>query len=104
MIRKAFKMKVYPARVEEYIKRHNPIWSELEEMLRDHGVHNYSIFLDSETYSLFGYAEIESEEQWSDIANTPICKKWWTHMKDLMETNPDDSPVSFGLESVFHMP
>lgn len=104
MIRKAFKMTVFPDMVEDYIKRHNPIWAELEDVLKDHGVHNYSIFLDPETYSLFGYAEIESEEQWNAIAETPICQKWWTHMKDLMETNADDSPQSVELQSVFYLP
>ena len=104
MIRKAFKMKVYPDQIEEYTKRHNPIWTELEEVLKNHGVHNYSIFFDSETHVLFGYAELESEEKWKRIADTEICKKWWTHMAPLMETNEDNSPMSKDLKEVFHMP
>lgn len=104
MIRKGFKMKVYPDKVEEYIKRHNPIWKELEEVLKDHGVHNYSIFLDDETHYLFGCVELESEEKWNAIADTEICKKWWKHMADLMETNSDDSPVSIDLKHIFHLP
>lgn len=52
MIRKAFKMRVYRDQVEEYTKRHDMIWPELEEVLKNHGVHNYSIFFDSETHSL----------------------------------------------------
>ena len=104
MIRKAFKMKAYPEQIEEYIKRHNPIWTELEEVLKNHGVHNYSIFFDSETHILFGYAELESEEKWKSIAETEICKKWWTHMAPLMETNSDSSPISKDLKEVFHMP
>lgn len=103
MIRKAFKMKVYPDQIEEYTKRHNPIWTELEEVLKNHGVHNYSIFFDSETHVLFGYAELESEEKWKRIADTEICKKWWTHMAPLMETNEDNSPMSKVLKEVFHM-
>ena len=97
-------MKVYPDKVEEYIKRHNPIWKELEEVLKDHGVHNYSIFLDDETHYLFGCVELESEEKWNAIADTEICKKWWKHMADLMETNSDDSPVSIDLKHIFHLP
>ncbi len=104
MIRKAFKMKVYPNKIEEYTKRHNPIWPELQELLKSHGVHNYSIFFDKETHFLFGYAEIESEEKWKKIADTEICKKWWTHMADLMETNSDKSPVSVDLMDVFYLP
>jgi L-rhamnose mutarotase len=104
MIRKGFKMKVYPDKIAEYIKRHSPIWPELEKILKEHGIHNYSIFLDEETNFLFGYAEVESEEKWNAIAKTDICKKWWAYMKDMMETNTDNSPVSVNLENVFYMP
>ena len=104
MIRKAFKMKVYPDRIKEYTKRHNPIWKELESVLKNHGVHNYSIFFDDKTHSLFGYAEIESEEEWKAISDTKICKKWWDYMAGIMETTSDNSPVSIDLKSVFYMP
>ena len=103
MIRKAFKMKVYADRIQEYVERHNPIWPELADTLRQHGVSNYSIFLDGETNTLFGYAEIESEEQWAAIAQTDVCRKWWAYMQDLMETNRDNSPVSTDLREVFHL-
>ena len=96
-------MSVNPGREAEYEKRHRPIWKELEDALRSHGVSNYSIFLHPETRQLFGYAEIESEERWKAIAETPICKKWWAHMKDLMPSNPDNSPVSKEIREVFHM-
>ena len=96
-------MKLYPGQVAEYIQRHNPIWPELEEVLKNHGVHNYSIFLDTETHLLFGYAEIESELNWSAIADTEVCKRWWAYMAPLMETNSNSSPVSIDLKEVFHM-
>ncbi|AWW32841.1 L-rhamnose mutarotase [Echinicola strongylocentroti] len=103
MIRKAFKMKVYPDQLEEYKRRHNPIWTELKDTLKNHGVSNYSIFYDKETNSLFGYAEVSSNKQWEEIANTPICRQWWDHMSELMETNADNSPVSIDLQEVFYM-
>ena len=87
----------------EYEKRHRPIWPELEQVLRDHGVHNYSIFLHEETRQLFGYAEIEDERKWAAIAQTPVCQRWWAHMKDLMPSHPDHSPLSTGLREVFHI-
>ena len=103
MIRKAFVMSVSPGQEAEYEKRHNPIWPELEQALKDHGVLNYSIFLHPETNQLFGYAEIESEERWQAIANTEICRKWWTFMKDIMPSNPDHSPMAKDLREVFHI-
>ena len=103
MIRKAFAMRVNPDQHEEYRIRHNPIWPELEAAIKSHGVHNYSIFLDPETSQLFAYAEIENEAQWEAIAQTEICQKWWAHMRDIMPSNPDNSPISVPLREVFHL-
>ncbi len=103
MIRRAFVMQVNPDRCGEYEKRHNPIWPELEKTLKDHGVHTYSIFLDEKTHQLFGYVEFEDEGRWKAIAQTPVCRKWWAYMKDIMPSNPDNSPVQRDLREVFHI-
>ena len=103
MIRKAFVMSVNAGQEKEYEKRHSPIWPELEKTLKSHGVHNYSIFLHPGTRQLFGYVEIEDEKRWNEIAETAICKKWWSHMKEIMPSNPDNSPKSTGLREVFHI-
>lgn len=103
MIRKAFTMSVNADAHEEYERRHKTIWKELEDVLKKHGVSNYSIFLDRENNRLFGYAEIESEELWARIAETEDCKRWWAFMKDVMPTNDDNSPVSNDLDEVFHL-
>ena len=96
-------MKVNPDQVAEYISRHNPIWPELEASLREHGVENYSIYLDQTTNDLFAYAEVSDLEKWQAIADTEICRKWWDSMAPLMPTNADNSPVVGELEEVFHM-
>lgn len=103
MIRKAFVMSVHPGHEQEYERRHRPIWPELESVLKQHGVHRYSIFLHPETRQLFAYAEIEDEARWQAIAQTEMCKKWWVHMGDLMPSNPDASPVATDLREVFHL-
>ena len=100
---KGFKMKLFPGQEEEYEKRHNLLWPEMKEMIHEYGGKNYTIFLDKETLILFGYIEIESEEKWSKSADTEICRKWWDYMADIMETNPDNSPVSVDLKNVFHL-
>jgi L-rhamnose mutarotase len=74
-IRKALVTSVNTGADEEYEKRHNPIWPDLEKVLIDHGVSNYSIFLHPETRQLFGYAEIENEKQWVSIGATEICRE-----------------------------
>jgi L-rhamnose mutarotase len=103
MIRKGFRMQINPGCHQEYHRRHNPIWPELAEVLKEHGVSNYSIFLDRSRNQLFGYVEVEDEERWAEIANTEECRKWWAYMKDIMPSNPDNSPVSDALVEVFHL-
>jgi L-rhamnose mutarotase len=103
MLRKAFVMSVDAGREAEYERRHRPIWPELEKVLKEHGVHNYTIFLHPETRQLFAYAEIEDERRWSAIAETPECRRWWKHMADVMPANPDSSPVSKPMREVFHL-
>jgi len=87
----------------EYERRHNPVWEELEEALKSHGAHNYSIFLDPETNLLFAYLELEDEARWNALAQTEICRKWWHHMSDIMPSNPDGSPRARELREVFHL-
>jgi L-rhamnose mutarotase len=103
MIRKAFVMQLHQGQEAEYRRRHNPIWPELEAVLRSHGVRSYSIFLHPQTLQLFAYAEVEDEARWDSIASTAECQRWWTFMRDLMDTNADHSPVSVPLAEVFNL-
>ena len=103
MIRKAFQMSVHAGQEEEYERRHRPVWDDLHAVLKDHGVSNYSIYLDPETRQLFGYVELQDEERWKAIAETEPCKRWWAYMRDIMPSNPDNSPVMSELREVFHI-
>lgn len=103
MVRKGFKMKLYPGMEAEYEKRHNELWPEMQEMIHEYGGRNYTIFLDRETLVLYGYIEEEDPAKWDESADTAINRKWWDFMADIMETNPDNSPVSVDLHEVFHL-
>lgn len=100
---KGFKMKLFKGKEQEYERRHNLLWEEMKQMIHKYGGSNYSIFLDRETNTLFGYIEIKDEKLWDESAHTEICKKWWDYMSDIMETNLDNSPVSVDLKMVFHL-
>lgn len=103
MKRFGFKMIMKPGCREEYIKRHDEIWPELAKMIKESGVFDYSIFLDEETNILFAVQKISGEQSSQDLGVNPVIAKWWAYMKDIMETNPDNSPVTIPLEEVFHM-
>ena len=103
MVRKGFKMFLNPGMAEEYEKRHNELWPEMKEMIHQYGGHNYRIFLDRETNVLYGYLEVVDEELWAKSADTPINRRWWDYMADIMETRADNSPVCVDFVPVFHL-
>ena len=103
MIRKGFKMKLYENMAEEYKKRHDNLWPEMVKMIHEYGGKNYSIFLDEESSTLFGYLEVEDISLWNKTAETEICKKWWKYMADIMETNADNSPIAVDFVEMFHL-
>lgn len=103
MPRIAFKMKLHPGQIGEYKRRHDALWPELAELLRETGVRDYSIFLDEETLALFGVLDLDQPELLDALPGHPVMQRWWAYMADIMETNPDHSPVSVPLREVFYL-
>ena len=99
----AFKMQLHPEQATEYKRRHDEIWDELVTLLKGIGIEDYSIFLDEETYALFGVLKIENPARLDELPLHPIMQKWWKYMGDIMAANPDNSPVSVPLKEVFYL-
>ena len=103
MQRYAFKMKLKSGCAAEYQKRHDEIWLDLVRLHSDAGISDYSIYLDEETNVLFAFQKRIDHHSTADLPNQPLMRKWWEYMKDLMECNPDGSPIAIQLQEVFHM-
>ncbi len=103
MKREAFKMYLKAGYEAEYEKRHNEIWPELKKLLKDAGVSDYTIFWDKETNVLYAYQIVDGDSSSQDLGTNPIVQEWWAYMADIMDTNPDNSPISKPLKEVFHM-
>ena len=104
MSRVAFKMQLFPGKEEEYKKRHDELWPDLQELLKNSGISRYSIFLDESTLSLFGVLDISDPIKLDDPPRHEVMQRWWAYMSDIMESNPDHSPVSLPLKEVFYLP
>lgn len=102
-MRIAFKMKLKPGYADEYVKRHDKIWPALKKLLKDQGIYDYSIYLDEETNILFAVQKSLESGSSQELANHEIVQQWWKFMEDIMETNPDHSPVAIPLREVFRM-
>jgi L-rhamnose mutarotase len=104
MPRLAFKMKLHAGFEEEYKRRHDQLWPELEALLKTTGISEYSIFLDEETNFLFSILKAKDSSALNNLPSNAVMQKWWAYMKDIMESNPDNSPVSIPLKEVFYLP
>ncbi|GGH42026.1 L-rhamnose mutarotase [Cribrihabitans marinus] len=100
----AFKMQLKPGCRDEYIRRHDEIWPELVTLLKETGISDYSIHLDTEANTLFAVLWRKDDHTMEDLRTHPVMQKWWAHMADIMQTQPSNEPVATPLETVFHMP
>ena len=103
MERVAFKMKLFHGKTAIYKQRHDELWPELRDLLKETGIYDYSIFLDEETGYLFGVMKVETPELLKELPEKTVMKKWWASLVGLMDTNPDNSPVSISLKEVFYL-
>lgn len=101
MVRHAFSMKIKHGAEAEYTKRHDEVWPEMGKVLKEAGASNYSIF--RKGLVLFAYVELENMEKWNALPKNPVVQKWWDYMADIMDVNPDNSPVSESMEQVFFL-
>ncbi|MDE3252375.1 MAG: L-rhamnose mutarotase [Bacteroidota bacterium] len=104
MERIAFRMQLKKGNETEYRKRHQEIWPELRNLLKDTGITEYSIFLEPESLQLFGFLKIRDAARLDKLPDEPMMKKWWTYMKDLMECHDNHAPISLPLQEVFYLP
>ena len=98
----AWRAVLKPGKKEEYIRRHNQIWQELVEVLKNAGICNYTIWLDGDT--LFGYYECKYGVEFAtkSQAESAVVQRWNEYMKDVMEMPLD--PITGAqphLEKVF---
>ncbi|HXB09730.1 MAG TPA: L-rhamnose mutarotase [Puia sp.] len=104
MQRIAFTMQLHKGFEAEYRRRHDAIWPELTQLLQDTGIREYSIFLDEPSGTLFAVLQIADPKQLETLPAQPVMQRWWAYMQDIMESNPDNSPVTTPLKEVFYMP
>jgi len=98
----AFTMQLKPGTVAEYQRRHDEIWPELTEALQAAGIRDYSIYLNADSGNLFAVQKRLPGHTADQLPTLPVMQRWWAYMADLMDTNPDNSPVVKPLQRLFH--
>lgn len=100
----AFRMNLNPGQAAEYEKRHDEIFPELADALKDAGVSDYTIWHDPQSDHLFGILTRTNDHTMDLLPDTEICKRWWAFMADIMETDANNVPTQIPLKQVFLLP
>ena len=81
MQRVGFRLQVRPEMMDEYVRRHEQVWPEMLQALRDTGWTNYSLFLDRHYGTLFGYFETPNlAAAKAGMAALEVNDKWQADM------------------------
>ena len=88
MERKAWRGLIVDGMKAEYKRRHDEIWPEMKQVLRQAGIRNYTIW--NVGNELFGYYECDSVEQAGRVqAQSAVVDRWNEYMKDVMKMDKD---------------
>ena len=105
MQRVCFLLKVRTDRLEEYRRRHEAVWADMQAALRETGWHNYSLFLRDDGL-LVGYLETDDyQAALRRMAETGVNARWQAEMQpffaDLGGLRPDEGFRR--LDEIFHL-
>lgn len=98
----AWRAKLIDGKKDEYIKRHDEIWTEMKAVLNEAGIKNYTIWCDGD--DLFGYYECEKGLEYASKiqSESEVVKRWNAYMKDVMVMPLDKKTgVQPHLQNVF---
>ena len=105
MARVGFCFKVKQDMIPEYKRRHEQVWPEMLQALRETGWKNYSLFMRDDGL-LFGYLETDDFQKARDeMATREINLRWQREMAPFFEIEPGRRPdqAMQELEEVFHL-
>ncbi|MFM1952993.1 MAG: hypothetical protein RL187_202 [Actinomycetota bacterium] len=106
MQRVGFRLKLKKELLDDYVERHKAVWPEMLDALSATGWTNYSLFLDRDDASLFGYFETpDLDAARAGMAATEVNERWQADMAQYFEelegVRPDEGFKQ--LESVFFL-
>jgi L-rhamnose mutarotase len=105
MQRVCFILQIRPDRLSEYRERHQAVWPEMLDALKECGWKNYSLFLHPEG-QVIGYLETEDFEKAREcMAMLPINLKWQREMAPFFYAPPGVTPdqIMKPLPELFHI-
>lgn len=100
----AFRLRVKPDMLDEYLRRHDPIWPEMLEEIAASGRRNYSIFHLGDGELVGVYETDDDEASQAYLAKSEVAARWEESMAPFFvdqEGRADQDAETF--PEVFHL-
>jgi len=103
MERICFTFEIYPGQEAEYKKRHDEIWPELVEAIKDAGFRNYSLFRRDQTIVAYAECEPDVATAFAKIGSHEANARWAKWFEDVIVSLTDENGELFRLDEVWHL-
>ena len=103
MERLCFTFEIRPGTEAEYKKRHDEIWPELVDAVKDAGCENYSLF--RRGTQIIGYLECHPDvaTAFAKLGATDVNARWSEWFEDIVVSLTDEDGNLFRAEEVWHL-
>jgi L-rhamnose mutarotase len=103
MERACFTFTLRPGMEDEYKRRHDEIWPDLVEDIREAGVRNYSLFRRGST--VFAYCECDPDvaTSFARLGESTANARWSKWFQDVIESLTDDNGQLRFAQEVWHL-
>src|SRR5436190_4168640 len=103
MERLCFTFEIRPGTEDEYKRRHDEIWPELVEAIKDAGFANYSLFRRGTKIVAYAECEPDGATAFAKLAPTEVNGRWAKWFEDVIVSLTDENGQLYLLEEVWHL-
>jgi L-rhamnose mutarotase len=98
-----FKFEIYPGQEAEYKRRHDEIWPELVEAIKECGIGNYSLFRRGQEIIAYAECEPDVDTAFGKLSGYEVNARWATWFEDVIVKLADESGNLFRADEVWHV-
>ena len=103
MERLCFTFEIRPGTEDEYKKRHDEIWPELVDAIKDAGLENYSLFRRGTTIIAYVECHPDAATAFAKIGPTDVNARWSKWFEDVILSLTDEDGNLFTAQEVWHL-
>jgi L-rhamnose mutarotase len=103
MERFCFTFRLRPGMEAEYQRRHDEIWPELVEAIRDAGVRNYTLFRRERDVIAYCECHPDAATAFGKVGETEVNRRWSEWFEDTIEALTDERGELFTAREAWHL-